>query len=332
MKLWHLPAAELPVTLRPFGGETVVSYARRLSEANALTHNAVLRALGDISPFPARPLLYRYDVRLNEPAVDRLEALTGLGSARLSRALPALRGEYRHALPTDRPRGRCFPAYPRPACSQCVKRRATGPAMIRIDMLWQVCRPHRRWLLGAQHDLSPTPAILAAHHRYRQYLRSHDHHNAAWVTVTSAQRVALGWAQGRPWQHPVLTERFRARADALGLKDPAHPAVVLPETVALAHVLSDPVWRRHAAMADQWAMGPFHRQVAAATGADRNTLIWHWLRDPLGSWLFFHRDRYARYREEYTSFSRFAWSEHSPYPPVEHFAFTYRSSRQDGLD
>ncbi len=323
MKLWHLPAAELPVTLRPFGGETVVSYARRLSEANALTHNAVLRALGDISPFPGRQLLYRYDVLLNDAALDRLEALTGIDRARLIRALPALRKERRNILPNDRPTGRCFPAHPRPACSQCVHRRATGPALVYMDTLAQICRPHRRWLLGVQRDLSPTPAILAAHHRYRQHLRAHDHHRWAWVTATSAERVALGWAQGRAWLHPALTKRFRARADALGLKDPAHPAVVLPETVALAQVLSDPVWRRHAAMADQWAMGPFHRRIAAATGANHSTLLWSWMRDPLGFWLFFHRDRYARYREEYTSFSRFSWSEHSPYPPVENFAFTY---------
>ena len=49
-------------------------------------------------------------------------------------------------------------------------------------------------------------------------------------------------------------------------------AVVLPGAVALAHVLSDPVWRRHAAMADRWAMRPFYRRVAAATGAEANTL------------------------------------------------------------
>ena len=49
MKLWHAPARALPVTVRPIGGETVLSYARRLSAANDLPPTTILRALGQLT-------------------------------------------------------------------------------------------------------------------------------------------------------------------------------------------------------------------------------------------------------------------------------------------
>jgi len=48
MRLWQAPARALPVTARPAGGETIVSYARRLSVANDLPPTTVLRALGQL--------------------------------------------------------------------------------------------------------------------------------------------------------------------------------------------------------------------------------------------------------------------------------------------
>ena len=90
MRLWQLPARALPVTLRPLGGETVISYTRRLSEANGLAPTAIMRALGQVIPGSGYHLL-DHDAWLNDQAIARLEALSALPRHRLATALPALR-------------------------------------------------------------------------------------------------------------------------------------------------------------------------------------------------------------------------------------------------
>jgi hypothetical protein len=69
-------ARVLPVTLRPMGGETVISYARRLSEANDLRPAAVMRALGQLSQ-PSGYHLLDHDAWLNDRALGRLETFSG---------------------------------------------------------------------------------------------------------------------------------------------------------------------------------------------------------------------------------------------------------------
>jgi hypothetical protein len=71
VKLWHAPARALPVTVRPLGGETVISYARRLAEANELPATAIMRALGQLSQGSGYHL-FEHDAWLNEQALDRL--------------------------------------------------------------------------------------------------------------------------------------------------------------------------------------------------------------------------------------------------------------------
>ena len=330
MKRWHLPAAELPVTLRPFGGETVLSYTRRLSEANDLPPNAVLRALGEVR-VPGSSLLLRYDAALNDAAIDRLETLTAIPRARLTAALPGLNNEdYRSILPDDRPALRCFPPYsiPAPACSRCVTRRATTSALVYASPWRRVCRTHRRWLPGLQVDLSPAPAVLAAHHDYRQFMRSHKHQAIAHVTADAAMLITRQLAHGSASAHPKLTARWQARAVRLGLESqPTHPAVLLPEAVALARIFADPTWRRHAAMAERWGMFPLYQHIAAKTGADTGTLDREWLRGPLGYWLHLNRERYQHIRDRHTLHKRVIWYAPSNYPPVAEFTLQAAASR-----
>ena len=82
MKLANAPARALPVTVRPIGGETVISYARRLSEANDLRPTTIMRALGQLSRSSGYHLL-EHDGWLNEQALDRLEAYSGISRERL---------------------------------------------------------------------------------------------------------------------------------------------------------------------------------------------------------------------------------------------------------
>ena len=79
------------MTVRPVGGETVVSYARRFSAANELPPTAILRALGHLTGNGSGKHLLICDAWLNEQAIGRLEAYTGIPRARLAWTLPALR-------------------------------------------------------------------------------------------------------------------------------------------------------------------------------------------------------------------------------------------------
>jgi hypothetical protein len=318
---WQLPAAALPITLRPFGLETVVSYARRLNEANDLPPNTVLRTLGEFTFVPTCALLPLYDAALNDAALERLEILSGLAHARLLTALPGANSErYLGTLPDDRPALRLFRAYPAPACTRCVARRAATPALIYVSSWRRVCRTHRRWIQGTQLDLTPVPALLAAQHEYRQFLRAHQHLELAHATADTAMDVVRQWGHGADSAHPELTERWNGRAACLDLPfRPTHPAVALPEAVALAWILADPAWRRHAAMAERWEMYPLFREIAAKVGANPDTLEYAWLRGPLGNWLRSHREHHQHIRDRYTDGRRVKWYPRSNLPPIDHF-------------
>jgi len=138
MRLWQLPARALPVTLRPLGGETIISYARRLAEVNGLAPTAIMRALGQVIPGSGYHLL-DHDAWLNDQAIARLEALSALPRHRLATALPALRWgppRWFPPLPEDSPALRCYRPWPaaRPACRPCAarlrrhRRHGPGPA------------------------------------------------------------------------------------------------------------------------------------------------------------------------------------------------------------
>lgn len=291
MNLWQDQARPLPVTVRPLGGETVISYSRRLSEANDLGPTTVLRALGSTSIGTGRHLLTR-DAWLNDHALDRLETYSGLDRDRLARALPALRSSRpSHTTRLWEPGTpflqihRPHPA-PRAACHQCNRHLAQHPnpvpALVRPTTTGLICRTHRRWLGSgapcmrgddAQHDLVAAPEVITAHRRYRRLIdRSEDPswtHQAflsTWFMVTS------NWAN-LPRRHNAfarpslnLEPRWRVRAERLALPSAPHriPALVtFPEAVALAELLTDLSWRRHVAMAGPSRLDGFFQRIAA---------------------------------------------------------------------
>ena len=134
MRRWLQPARALPVTLRPVGGETVNSYALRLSAANGLGSTAVLRSLGQMTETSGRQLLER-DSWLNNQALARLEAFSAVSRQRLLRALPALSqgapSSRLEPLPDDRPALHCYIPQPKPwlACRACTLS-ADGPVIV----------------------------------------------------------------------------------------------------------------------------------------------------------------------------------------------------------
>jgi hypothetical protein len=284
MKPWHASARALPVTVRPLGGETVISYTRRLSQANELRPTTIMRALGQLSR-PSGHYLLDHDAWLNDQALDRLEAYSGISRHRLTRALPALRQLPRSVpfQPTaDRPVLYLYRPWP-PACAAChrctfrLSGRSGPPALIRPVASPLICRRDKRWLdEAAQYDLSAAREILAFHRRYTRLQAGNF--DRQWVTVnfTAAWQIAQGWGSTAPgyfaspgdrW-FPVLRKRWRARAEKLGIPPlaPAPAVVTFPEAVGLTEILTDLNWRRHVAMVRPPDLGRFYRRVAEHLG------------------------------------------------------------------
>ncbi len=320
MKLWHAPARALPVTVRPIGGETVLSYARRLSAANDLPPTTILRALGQLTNAGSGKHLLICDARLDEQAADRLEAYTGIPRARLARALPALRGQLHpdQALPPNRP-ALCFRrAHPRPACRHCQLAASglSGPeALLLPGWTPLACRRHRRWLGLAdetsQYDLSPARDILAVGRRLAGLLARSGDRAWAYREFLTAWNMAQDWTECEPRRMPVFSQRWHDRATALGIaKTGKRPprVVTFPEAVTLAAILTDLDWRRNVALA--WIDDrPFYQRIAESIG-EQGYPRWLLTNDPVRRWIRFHRARFEQLRY---------WSWGKPPPPAQHF-------------
>jgi hypothetical protein len=224
VRLWNAPARALPVTVRPLGGETVISYARRLSEANDLRPTTIMRALGQLNRGSGYHLL-EHDAWLNEQALDRLEAYSGISRPRLTRALPALRQQPPgRPLPADRPALDVYQPWPRArqACRQC-RLRASGrpgsPVMVLPGASPMVCQHHKRWLGApgetAQYDLSAAGEILTAQRRCTQLLAGSPDRQWAGTIFQTAWDITQCWTECAPGRLPAFSQRWRARAAAL---------------------------------------------------------------------------------------------------------------------
>jgi len=305
VKLWHAPARALPVTARPLGGEAVISYARRLAEANDLRPTMIMRALGQLNRGSGYHLL-EHDAFLNEQAADRLEAYSGISRARLTRALPALRQQTSGlSLPADRPALHVYQPWPRArqACRQC-RLRASGrsgpPVMVLPGASPLVCQRHKRWLgtldETAQYDLSAAGEILTARRRCTRLLSGSPDRNWAAGIFHTAWNITQTWTGCDPRRLPVFSQRWRDRAAALGITAAGHPPeiVTYPEAVMLTAILADLNWRRHVAMS--WDTGQFYQHVAERLG-EKSYPGYYLLRpDPLRAWAENHRARFAGIR------------------------------------
>jgi len=328
MSLWQLPARALPVTLRPLGGETVISYTRRLSEANDLAPTAIMRALGQVIPGSGYHLL-DHDAWLNDQAIARLEALSALPGHRLATALPALRWgppRWFPPLPEDSPALRCYRPWPaaRPACRPCALRASGGTAataLVRPQASPLLCRRHLRWLGGAaetaQTDISAAPEILTAHRRYQQLLARSGDRDWAAASIGAAWGITTHWAQD-PSRRPRLRSRWQDRASRLGLTGPpSQPAVTFPEVVALAQVLTDLDWRRHVAMVREWQLDLFYQRIARRLGEPSCQAPSR--SDPIVTWAAGHRNRFARIRDSFWSRHERSRALSTPFPEKSQF-------------
>ena len=302
MKRWLQPARALPVTLRPVGGETVNSYAMRLSVANSLIPTAVLLSLGQHTE--RNPYLLARDSWLNEQALARLEAFSAIPRGRLLRALPALRqGPPSSQLPPlagDRPALHCYIPQPRPwlACRLCTLRASLGTtptALVRPPVSPLICRRHQRWLGTADEPadtgISAVPEILTAYRRFQRLHLNSTHPETTADCIQAAWNITRVWAR-EPHCRRRLRARWRARAGKLGPDTTVSSRVVtFPEAVALAEVLADPDWRQHVATVPARQAGQFYRRVSDRLGEGTHQAPA--AADPIIAWAQHHRSSFT---------------------------------------
>jgi hypothetical protein len=233
-------ACSLPVRVRPFPLETVGLYARRLAVANQVPFAELLDHLAD-DQTPARsPLVTSYELGLNQPAVERLAAVSGTAATRLRQALPAL-GPGR---PGSRPTRNWYDIGPvdRPAraCARCAAIRGSGEILLYQPLHRPLCLRHGRWLAGKDDnrevDLTRLPEVMEAARRHIRLTRRRDP-----LALKSAYRQANQIAQDWFDRASFLTHVWHERYDQIGAARPYGARVITyPETVGLTSLLSSP--------------------------------------------------------------------------------------------
>jgi hypothetical protein len=262
----------LPIPLPPFPGECESSYWSRLALANHVPM-ARLRA-------PSRWL----ESRLT--SVDVLCILSSQTRQHLVRTLPDLQTDDRLADPPDIPDDHVL----RWACRRCVVARtgSTLPAQIWAPIHDNVCTRHKLWVGQHVHapeeqlDLSRTPDVVRAQHKYWRLRR---HHGPALIDL--CEELTAGLWSGLSHRHYRLVHRAETLHDLVRVKGPdVEPdrrapwltAAGFPERVALIHMFTSPRWRK-LAMSDDFyvslsSIAQFHQRFPTQSPIRGTSRIW----------------------------------------------------------
>ncbi|QSE84663.1 TniQ family protein [Rhodococcus koreensis] len=340
MRMWEQPAQILPVRVRPVAGETVVSFAFRLADANALTHpTTLLRALGEPAGAPpTRSWIDKHDITLNPAALHRLETFTGIPAPRLRKVLPTLAHTTIRADPgRGKPMIRGHRSVQlREHCDECIARLPGHPRIrVRAKVAPQICRRHRRWVNTTPHrphqvDLSNTAGIIRAHRRFDRLCSRTGDGDWTQGQLQHADYIVREWSRSRPNHvHKHLHARWDQRETAMqSVSGPETGLLVLPEAVALAEVLCDLEWRRHVAMVDtNTELARFYSRVGRQLGQSPNfgdRIAWTVYIDPLKSWVIQHRRNHQKTRDEFwrrvrTHYPFNPYMNQAIYPSIRHF-------------
>ncbi|MEU5768964.1 helicase associated domain-containing protein [Streptomyces asoensis] len=246
----------------PLRGETNLSYLDRLADRYRLGVRDLVPALLQVGGRLFKGYRTDGEVYLNAAARARVSAFCRVPEEILQRALPAWNAQEPLAPDGAGAAGRFRFGVVVPAagegCRLCTAAR-TGrakPARLYLQPHTRICPRHRRWMLGThwvdgtpadpeQVDLAGLPELLAAHRRHLELLRRTP--DAARAFQVAHAAVVSWWAQQWPeeerWPH-------RERQMAPPGTDPdwwrllVRDAVIYPETVALASVLTREHTRR----------------------------------------------------------------------------------------
>ncbi|MFY1668349.1 TniQ family protein [Plantactinospora sp. WMMB334] len=240
---WQRRLRPLPIRVRPMPRELMISYLRRLANANRVDRPLLIRHIatdhaGHIGPF------HTHDLALNRPALARLAILSGYPETVLLAAISTrtLKRPGPEPLRDWIPLGGTDPTLLRP-CSHCTARRGIRvPSIIQLEPGQPpVCIQHRRTLVpyhyrsdrGNEQPLGATPEIVTAAHRYKILRRRHR--DTIGEAFAAAAGITRFWGRGRAGFYRDKPEQISARWSARAEHLPDVPDTVIryPEIVAL---------------------------------------------------------------------------------------------------
>ncbi|MEU1091561.1 helicase associated domain-containing protein [Streptomyces sp. NPDC005576] len=238
-------------------GETNLSYLDRLADRYRLGVRDLIPSLLQVGGGLFKGFRTDGEVYLNAEARARISVFCRVPEDVLGRALPAWAAQEPLAPDGVGAAGRfrfgVVVSAAGEGCRLCTAAR-TGrakPARLYLQPHTRICSRHRRWMLGThwvdgapvdtqQIDVTGLPEMLAAHRRHLQLLRHRP--DAAGAFEVAHAVVVSWWAQQWP-EEEQWPQRVRQMAPPGA--DPgwwrllARDAVIYPETVALASVLTD---------------------------------------------------------------------------------------------
>jgi TniQ len=239
-----LPARLLPVRVRPFPQETVGSYTRRLASANHLPFAEFLDHLADNQAAQRPTLIRSHELRLNQPAIGRLAAFSGMPAAALRRALPGLTAGSPGPRPLRSWATLSHRNRPVRACPCCAARTGGGEILLYQPLHQTICLSHDRWLAGRDDnrsvDLTLFPEVIQAARRHIRLTRRREP-SVLKHGYRQANEIAQDWFDRSSFLTPVWHERY----DRIGATRAYGARVITyPETVGLTSLLSSPHWTR----------------------------------------------------------------------------------------
>jgi hypothetical protein len=228
----------LPISLAPFGQETLGSYLCRLAIAN----KRPVRTLGLLlGPVPRNFSPIDDDADWWSPeAPDRLADLTGRTTTQLARAIPAIVEALTPAA------ARRAPYLLNRLCRLCAARRGAGATLVitRTPIHQHLCIRHRRWT-RASSDIAVDnlPDLFRQQRRLQRLVREHDPHTVR-HHLDLAERIIRGWATSEWWSGP-LQAVWENRLDPIHRPENLSPderrqVAAFPEKVLLATLMLKP--------------------------------------------------------------------------------------------
>lgn len=242
-----LPSARgLPISVRPWGRESLPCYVDRLARVNRTRHTALWRLIGLSYLRAAGDLMLSWEASLNELAAERLVIMSGLPAERLLKALPALSwpGDARH-LPAEVPAVhiRQVTGPSAVVCPQCTARRGiTDKIRAHLALPDIVCPRHHIWQSPTPCDVSAVPDIERAQRTLRT-VRNLYGNRAVTLAIRDARWILGSWTYV-PSMEPELEYRWDSRRHQLRLptwrrKDELPVQIMThPELVALTAALA----------------------------------------------------------------------------------------------